>query len=349
MTDYELHTGAAFEPPQIDRWRPPPGEITWIDADVASVSTSGPALVVSVDFTQPRARGREQVVVVRLSDNRGYFPTRFPEYADPQENLAVSATVQVPMSGTVEEVVLVVPYITMPRDSGGLSEIEIAVHEPAGVVTAINYHHLDLPDDFDRVPDMLSVITHTLVALARTQGKLTRDEVRVIRKLLVSNFQLDDLGDQALRRILKVAVKAEHSPVTLAEAIDHAVPPENETRLVNLVYAAAEADGSITDPEQRFITDLLERCGIHDHKRYGPEHLRPAYEELELDPGAGLDAVKKAYRKLVRDYHPDRVQGLAKGFRDFAHEKTSRLNEAYSTLRGALDDAYVETEVELED
>jgi hypothetical protein len=30
------------------------------------------------------------------------------------------------------------------------------------------------------------------------------------------------------------------------------------------------------------------------------------YANLELEPGAGLEAVKRAWKRLARDYHPDR-------------------------------------------
>jgi len=350
VTEYELSTGASFGPPVVDKWRPPPGEVTWIDEDITSVSTSGPALTVSLDFRQPRARGREQVVVVRLEDMRGYFPSAYPEYTDPEENLAVSAVVRVPMNGVAEKIVMVIPYITMPRDSGGLTEVVISVHEPNGQLTAVDYQHIDLPEDFDRTPDLMTVVVHTLVALSEVDGRLSRDHVRIIRTLAKSNFQLDELGDAALRLVLKVAAKAQHSPTTLAEVILHTVPEHDRPRLVTLMYAAAEAEGrSVSPRQQQFIEDLLNLAGIHDHRRYGPAGLADAYKELDLEPGATVDQVRKAWRKLVRDYHPDRVQNLAKGFQDFAHDKTTRLNKAYHRLRAVLDNAGTAVEVEIED
>lgn len=337
MTEFVLHTGAAFSPPVQDKYRPPPGTITFMDEDVASVSTAGPALTIALDFHNPRAAGREQVVVVRLRDVKGYFPTDYPEYTDPDDNLAVSATVRMDARGSAEKVVVVIPYLTMPRDSGGITEAEIAVHEPSGPLAALNFYHLDLPDDFDRVPDLLTVVAHTMVALSRVSGRLTREHVKVIRELLQANFHLEGLGDQALRRILKIANSTEHSPATLAEAIRHIVPEENHARLVNLVYACGEAAGPMGAAEQRFVSELLERCGIHDFRRFGPAHLADAYKELELDPGTELAVVKKTYKQLVRDYHPDRVHNLAKGFRDFAHDKTQRLNDAYRRIRDVLE------------
>ncbi|KQQ86784.1 DnaJ C-terminal domain-containing protein [Massilia sp. Leaf139] len=53
------------------------------------------------------------------------------------------------------------------------------------------------------------------------------------------------------------------------------------------------------------------------------------YQTLGVDKGASADEIKKAYRKLVRKYHPD-ISGHAD-----ADAKTKELNEAYEVLGDA--------------
>ncbi len=56
--------------------------------------------------------------------------------------------------------------------------------------------------------------------------------------------------------------------------------------------------------------------------------VRAAYRVLELAPGADLKAVRAAYSKLVRRYHPDRNGG------DRSHEKALQaVIEAYQIVR----------------
>ncbi|MBC7857970.1 MAG: DnaJ domain-containing protein [Burkholderiaceae bacterium] len=50
------------------------------------------------------------------------------------------------------------------------------------------------------------------------------------------------------------------------------------------------------------------------------------YQTLGLDKSAGADDIKKAYRKLVRKYHPDLSKEAD------ADRKTKELNEAYGVL-----------------
>jgi molecular chaperone DnaJ len=58
--------------------------------------------------------------------------------------------------------------------------------------------------------------------------------------------------------------------------------------------------------------------------------MRDYYEVLEVDRGADAEAIKRSYRKLALQYHPDRNNGS----RD-AEEKFKELTEAYEVLKDA--------------
>jgi len=44
---------------------------------------------------------------------------------------------------------------------------------------------------------------------------------------------------------------------------------------------------------------------ISDSQAERPKHTK-FYEVLEVDPEASMEAVKKSYRALAKEYHPDR-------------------------------------------
>ncbi|MBK8713629.1 MAG: J domain-containing protein [Deltaproteobacteria bacterium] len=55
------------------------------------------------------------------------------------------------------------------------------------------------------------------------------------------------------------------------------------------------------------------------------------YRTLELEPGADLKEVRRAYRRLMKQYHPDRFANDPEKLK-VATEVTRKLNEAYNGL-----------------
>lgn len=59
--------------------------------------------------------------------------------------------------------------------------------------------------------------------------------------------------------------------------------------------------------------------------------MRDPYEVLGVSPSASDDEIKKAYRDLVRKYHPDNYQDDP--LQDVAEERMKEINEAYEQVQ----------------
>jgi len=64
-----------------------------------------------------------------------------------------------------------------------------------------------------------------------------------------------------------------------------------------------------------------------------PDHHK-AYEVLGVSPRASSREIKKAYKRLCMDFHPDRIatKDLPPAFREFAEERFRTIQEAYEAL-----------------
>ncbi len=63
--------------------------------------------------------------------------------------------------------------------------------------------------------------------------------------------------------------------------------------------------------------------------------MKDPYEILGIDKYASLDTIKKAYRNLVKKFHPDNIQskGLDEEFMQFAKQRMQEINTAYETIK----------------
>lgn len=56
------------------------------------------------------------------------------------------------------------------------------------------------------------------------------------------------------------------------------------------------------------------------------------YQLLDVAPDADIDTIKRAFRREIARYHPDKVQHLGPEFQQMATERAAALTAAYKTL-----------------
>ena len=98
--------------------------------------------------------------------------------------------------------------------------------------------------------------------------------------------------------------------------------------------AQAEEEPSGTRGRPSSISPGVDLSDLPLQKR---KQVRQYYANLELPFGADLEEVKHAYRRLMRQYHPDKHQDDP-ARRQLANQLSTRLSVAYNELRQILKD-----------
>ncbi|MBC8338144.1 MAG: co-chaperone DjlA [Rhodospirillales bacterium] len=179
--------------------------------------------------------------------------------------------------------------------------------------------------------------------MAKADGQVTRDEVDAFKQLFsIPPDEMKNVGrlfDEAKRDSKGFEPYAEqismlfaHEPMVLEE-------------LMGGLFHIARADGSIHPEEQKFLrkTALIFGFTETEFERLKAIHMGQAgREKKEADPyqvlGMSRDVsdteVKKAYRKLIRENHPDTLiaKGMPQEFIDVANEKMAAINAAYDLI-----------------
>lgn len=60
--------------------------------------------------------------------------------------------------------------------------------------------------------------------------------------------------------------------------------------------------------------------------------MKTYYELLDVAPDASMDEIKRAFRREIAKYHPDKVQHLGNEFQEIAAIKAAELTQSYKTL-----------------
>lgn len=77
------------------------------------------------------------------------------------------------------------------------------------------------------------------------------------------------------------------------------------------------------------------KTNSNKHSNFQDEKLTQYYANLELPYGADLETSKKAWKRLMKKYHPD-LYSNDQSKVDLATQLTSKLNEAFKAIEKSL-------------
>jgi len=189
---------------------------------------------------------------------------------------------------------------------------------------------------------MLALIS-LAARVAKADGHVSEPEIRVFDEFLAR-----DLGMTAEERRTAAGV--------FNNARDAATPtsaytaqirtlfghrPDRLRDLLALLMRIAWADGRCDPSEEALLREIAGQLGLsaRDYEQaralFARYDVGAAYALLEVDRGATEDEIKRSYRRLAKEYHPDTLasRGLSEDFAKFAGQKMQAINDAYAQLR----------------
>lgn len=206
-----------------------------------------------------------------------------------------------------------------------------------------------------------SEFTYSLLILfacvIKADQKTTKSEINFTKQYLVQEFGTSNARE--MMQILKSLLEKEIDVKAICGQIRVNTDYYFRLELIHLLFKLAASDGSIDSSEFAVIRDVAtglslgqldfiriasmfsqfsqqERTRSQNYNQNSYFHqenkIDNAYNILGVSRNADKDDVKSAFRKLSKEYHPDKVAHLGEEYQKIAKEKFIKIKEAYDLI-----------------
>jgi DnaJ like chaperone protein len=174
--------------------------------------------------------------------------------------------------------------------------------------------------------------------MAKADGVVTSDEVTTFRNL----FAMPAGEERNVVRLFDLAKRDVAGFETYAARIAGIYGEDREglEDVLDGLFAIARADGAVHEAEFGYLERVAEIFGLGgaDFERISARHVvteeGDPYVILGIAPSSGMAAIKRHYRRLVADNHPDRLiaRGVPEEFIAIATSRLAAINRAYERI-----------------
>ena len=187
------------------------------------------------------------------------------------------------------------------------------------------------PGDFEL--NLLSLCSIVIKA----DGQVSQREMDYVRQYFVQAYG-KERANATFRTFNDVVKKREINAQRICAYLVQRTRREVRLQIVHFLFGIAQADGNVSTAEVNQISSIAGYLGLSRNEFEGLKAMffknsDSAYKILEIEKTASDAEVKKAYRDMVKKYHPDKLQHMDEAYRAGAEEKFRNVQDAYETIQ----------------
>lgn len=171
----------------------------------------------------------------------------------------------------------------------------------------------------------------------KADGVVSPSELDYVRNYFVRMYG-KERANHAFKLFNGIIKKKDISTRQVCQQIQLYMDHSSRLQLLHYLFGVTKADGHVSEEE----VDIIEKIAGYlyiSHKDFESikamfyDATDSAYKILEIDKTATVDEIKKAYRKMAKKYHPDKLQHLGDEHVEGAKEKFQQVQKAYEQLQ----------------
>lgn len=215
----------------------------------------------------------------------------------------------------------------------------------AGPIGAIIGYYIgksffDGKNDQAKAYELSLLILSSLVI--KSDGKVVKAELAYVKKFFVDTFGIQKANKyfEVFNKLNKQSLTSQLRPVCqqLNSYVNHA----SRLQIIHFLFAVSASDNEIHTSEVNLIKKIAGYLNINHYdfesiqsmfiKQNSGNNLDKWFAILEIEKNATDKEIKKAHRKMVAKYHPDKLQGVSADIIKLAEDKFLLVQKAYEHI-----------------
>ena len=202
----------------------------------------------------------------------------------------------------------------------------------------------------------LGLFVALVAKVAKADGKVDALEAQLVGIMfddISAVFPEPEKTKDILKRIFSEEKDRSDDTREIAHHLAQAIKRDRakQQQFMGFLIQLAFIDGEVSESEEDVLQTIAEALefdpnayhAIFDQFEKMMQNIQPkaniadAYKLLGVNESDDMSVIKKAYRKLVRKYHPDIIksQGKDEAYMQEATAKTQEINQAYEMIKDA--------------
>jgi len=213
----------------------------------------------------------------------------------------------------------------------------------------------------ERAQTMFYAATFSVMGhVCKADGQVTEDEIALAKQIM----QQMDMDAEQRKTAIGLFNEGKKASFSLNDVVrqfrqEIGFRPNLLRMFIEVQIMAAYADGVMDSAERDVLLNICQILKISKHdfehlcamisgaqssssqtgRNDGSPSLKQAYIVLDIDKSASKSEIKKAYRRLLSQHHPDKLvaKGLPEEMMKIAADRTHEIRKAYEVIKKAKD------------